>query len=216
MGWLRVWEGMPLLLNGFLYTVALALAGVVTSTVLGFVVYLLRAARLPVLGVVMKIYFEVFRGTPVLVQILFVYYGAAFVGIYGTPVFVALLVAITLHQATHISEIFRGGFEAVPRGQREAARSLSLSSFTITKDVVLPQAMRVIMPPLFGQYINLLKNTALASTIGAADLVRQGQGLIDRFGNPFEVYLVIAALYFAISYPLSLLVTHLEKRTQIS
>jgi polar amino acid transport system permease protein len=72
------------------------------------------------------------------------------------------------------------------------------------------------MPPLFGQYINLLKNTALASTIGAADVVRQGQGLIDRFGNPFEVYLVIAALYFAISYPLSLLVTHLEKRTQIS
>jgi polar amino acid transport system permease protein len=216
MGWVHVWEGMPLLLNGFLYTIALALAGVAASTVLGFVVYLLRAAHIPGLNIVLKVYFEVFRGTPVLVQILFIYFGAAFVGIYGMPVFVALLTAITLHQATHISEIFRSGFEAVPTGQREAARSLSLSRFTITKDVVLPQAMRVAMPPLFGQYINLLKNTALASTIGAADVVRQGQGLIDRFGNPFEVYLVIAALYFAISYPLSLLVTHLEKRTQIS
>jgi polar amino acid transport system permease protein len=213
MAWMSIWENSNLLFSGLGYTVGLTTVTIITSTMLGFIVALLRAAKIPFVGVLLRIYFEIFRGSPLLVQILFVYFGAAYLQMYGVSVFVAVSIAITLHQATYISEIFRAGFESVAPGQREAARSLGLSRLHVTKDVVLPQAMKVTLPPLFGQYISLVKNTSLASVIGAADLVRQGQGIIDRFGNPFEVFLVVAALYFIISYPMSLIATNLEKRT---
>jgi polar amino acid transport system permease protein len=101
----------------------------------------------------------------------------------------------------------------VPIGQREAATVLGLSRFHITKDVVFPQTLPVVLAPLFGQYLTLVKNTSLASVISYFDIVRQGQAIIDQGVNSFDVYLVVAALFFIISYPLSLVARALEKRT---
>jgi polar amino acid transport system permease protein len=213
MGWIEIWENRGLLLLGFSQTLSLTVVTVVTSTVLGFLVALVRVNRIPVLTPVVRVYLEIFRGSPPLVQILFVYFAAAYLNLTGVTVFLAVVIALTLFEATFISEIFRAGFEAVPLGQREAGRTLGLSRFSVTRDVVLPQTMTIVLPPLFGQYIALVKVTSLASVIGYADIVRQGQGIVDRFGNPFEVFTVVALLYFIISYPMSLIASHLEART---
>lgn len=213
MGWNDIWDNRQLLLLGFLFTLNLTVTTVISSTILGFLVAVARRARIPVLAQILRTYLEVFRGSPLLVQILFVYFGAAYLNIQGVSVFLAVTVAMTLYQGAYISEIFRAGFEAVPKGQLEAAITLGLSPFSRLKDVVLPQAMRVSLPPLFGQYIGLIKNTSLASVIGYADLVKQGQGIVDRFGSPFEVFLVIGVLYFILSYPFSLTARRLERKT---
>jgi polar amino acid transport system permease protein len=212
-GWIEIWDNRQLLLIGFLNTLSLTAVTVLTSTLLGFIVALVRSARVRFLSPALRVYIEVFRGSPLLVQILFIYFGAAYMRLDGVTVFVAVIIAITLYQGSYIAEVVRAGFEAVPHGQREAGRTLGLSRLAITRDIVLPQAMKVVLPPLFGQYISLVKHTSLASVIGFTDIIRQGQGIIDRFGNPFQVFLVVAVLYFVISYPMSLIARHLEKRT---
>lgn len=213
MGWAGIWESRELLLLGFWFTIILTVVTIITSTILGFIVALGRTARIPVLGLVLRGYLELFRGTPLLIQILFIYFGSAYLNLAGVTVFAAIVIAMTLYYGAYISEIFRAGFESVPNGQREAGRSLGLSRFHVVKDVIVPQTVAIVRPPLVGQWISLVKGTALASVIGYADLVRQGQGIIDRIGSPFAVFLVVAALYFVISYPMSLVERHLEKRT---
>lgn len=212
MGWHVIASNQHLLLSGFWFTIELTVASIVTSTVLGLIVALIRFLRVPVLAQAGRLYLEVFRGSPLLVQILFIYFGAAYLQIDAVTVFIAVLLALTLYQGAYISEIFRAGLESVPAGQWEAGRTLGLPRWRILKDIVLPQTVTVVLPPLFGQYIGLVKNTSLASVIGYADLTRQGQGIIDRFGNPFLVFLVVAIGYFIISYPLSLTARSLEKR----
>ena len=212
MGWDAIFASWGIFVTGFVATVVLSVATIVTSTILGLVVALLRAARVRGLGVPLRIYLEVFRGSPLLVQMLFIYFGAAYLGIRGVEAFVAALVALTLYEGALISEIFRAGIEAVPKGQREAARSLGLSRVEIDRYVVLPQTVPIVLPPLVGQYIGLVKDTALAMAIGYVELVRQGQAIIDRIGMPIEVFMVVAVIYFLICYPMSLLARRLELR----
>lgn len=212
MGWDAIISSWGIFVTGFVATVVLSVATIVTSTILGLVVALLRAARVRGLGVPLRIYLEVFRGSPLLVQMLFIYFGAAYLGIRGVEAFVAALVALTLYEGALISEIFRAGIEAVPKGQREAARSLGLSRVEIDRYVVLPQTVPIVLPPLVGQYIGLVKDTALAMAIGYVELVRQGQAIIDRIGMPIEVFMVVAVIYFLICYPMSLLARRLELR----
>jgi len=212
MGWNAIGSNHNLLLSGFWATIELTVASIVTSTVLGLIIALIRFLRVPVLTQVARVYLEVFRGSPLLVQILFIYFGAAYLNIDAVTVFIAVLLALTLYQGAYVSEILRAGLESVPAGQWEAGRTLGLPRWRILKDVVFPQTVTVVLPPLFGQYIGLVKNTSLASVIGYADLTRQGQGIIDRFGDPFLVFLVVAVGYFIISYPLSLTARSLEQR----
>jgi polar amino acid transport system permease protein len=211
-GWAQIWDYRDLLLQGFFATIVLVFASIGTSTILGFLVGLGRYARIPVLGTILRIYLEIFRGTPLLVQLLFVYFGAAYLRLDFVTVFAASLIAMTLFQGAYISEIFRAGFESVSVGQREAATTLGLSRFHVTKDVVFPQTLPVVLPPLFGQYLTLVKNTSLASVISYYEIVRQGQAIIDQAVNSFQVYLVVAAMFFVISYPLSLVARRLEKQ----
>lgn len=211
--WVQIWEYRDLLLQGIGATLLLTIVSMMTSTILGFLVGLGRYARIPVLGVVLRVYLEIFRGTPLLVQLLFVYFGAAYLRLDAVSVFIAALIAMTLYQGAYMSEVFRAGFESVPSGQREAATVLGMSRFNINKDVVFPQTLPVVLAPLFGQYLTLVKNTSLASVISYFDIVRQGQAIIDQGVNSFDVYLVVAALFFIISYPLSLVARALEKRT---
>jgi polar amino acid transport system permease protein len=212
-GWGFIWASRDLLFQGFIATLVLTAVTLVTSTLLGFLVGFGRYARIPGLNAILRTYLEIFRGSPLLVQLLFIYFGAAFLDIQGVTVFVAAALAITLYQGAYISEIFRAGFEAVPAGQREAGVTLGLSRFSITKDVVFPQTLPIVLPPLFGQYLTLVKNTSLASVISYFDIVREGQAVIDQGANSFYVYLVIAALYFIMSYPLSIASRNLERRT---
>ncbi|PFG29913.1 amino acid ABC transporter permease [Paramicrobacterium agarici] len=211
--WEQIWEFRGLLLEGFFATFVLTVVSILTSTVLGFLVGLGRYARVPILGLLLRIYLEVFRGTPLLVQLLFIYFGAAYLQLEGITVFIAALIGMTLYQGAYISEIFRAGFESVNAGQREAATTLGMSRLSIIKNVVFPQTLPVVLAPLFGQYLTLVKNTALASVISYYDIVRQGQVIINHGANSFDVYLVVAAMFFIISFPLSLAARALEKRS---
>lgn len=211
-GWQAIFDSSGILWSGFLGTLALSVATIATGTVLGLVVGILRAARIPGLRLPLRIYLEVFRGSPLLVQMLFIYFGAAYLGLRGVETFTAAVVALTLYEGALISEIFRAGIEAVPRGQREAARSLGLSRIQIERYVILPQTVSLVMAPLVGQYIGLVKDTALATAIGYFELVREGQAIIDRIGMPIPVFMVIAVIYFLICYPMSLVARHLELR----
>ena len=212
MGWGQIWDSRGILLLGLENTVWLSVLSIVTATIVGLVVGLLRTARLPVLGPLLRVYLEVFRGSPLLIQMLFIYFGSAYLGISGVSAFMAALLALTLYEGALVSEIFRAGIEAVPRGQRDAGRSLGLSRLAIQRDVVLPQTVPIVLPPLVGQYIGLVKDTALATIVGYAELVREGQAIIDRIAMPIQVFFVVGVIYFVICYPMSLAARRLEKR----
>jgi polar amino acid transport system permease protein len=213
VGWQGILNSSGILFAGFVGTVVLSIAAIVTGTILGLLVAVLRTAHIRGLGVPLRIYLEVFRGSPLLVQMLFIYFGAAYLGLRFVETFTAALIALTLYEGALISEIFRAGIEAVPKGQREASRSLGLSRVQIERYVILPQTVTIVLPPLVGQYIGLVKDTALAAAIGYFELVREGQAIIDRIGMPIEVFAVVSVIYFVICYPMSLFARRLELRT---
>jgi polar amino acid transport system permease protein len=212
MDWSVIWSNRELYVSGLWATVLLSLAAIATGTLLGLVVAAVRTSRIPVLAQLARGYLEVFRGTPLLIQMLFLYFGAAYLGLVGITVFGAALLALTLYQGAYIAEIFRAGIEAVPRGQWEAARVLGLPRFQTFLSVILPQTRAIVLPPLVGQYLSLIKDTSIAVVIGYVELVRQGQAVIDRVGDPATSYVAVAVLYFVICYPLSLLVRRMERK----
>ncbi|MEU0071493.1 amino acid ABC transporter permease [Streptomyces sp. NPDC006332] len=212
MDWSVIWSNRELYVSGLWATVLLSIAAIATGTLLGLVVAALRTSRIPVVAQLARGYLEVFRGTPLLIQMLFLYFGAAYLGLVGITVFGAALLALTLYQGAYIAEIFRAGIEAVPRGQWEAARVLGLPRVQTFFSVILPQTRPIVLPPLVGQYLSLIKDTSIAVVIGYVELVRQGQAVIDRVGDPGTSYLAVAALYFVICYPLSLFVRHMERK----
>ncbi|GGN34967.1 amino acid ABC transporter permease [Streptomyces fuscichromogenes] len=212
MDWSVIWSNRELYVSGLWATVLLSLAAIATGTLLGLVVAAVRTSRIPVLAQLARGYLEVFRGTPLLIQMLFIYFGAAYLGLVGITIFGAALLALTLYQGAYIAEIFRAGIEAVPRGQWEAARVLGLPRIQTFLSVILPQTRAIVLPPLVGQYLSLIKDTSIAVVIGYVELVRQGQAVIDRVGDPATSYLAVSVLYFVICYPLSLLVRHMERK----
>ncbi|MCL8017224.1 amino acid ABC transporter permease [Streptomyces sp. AS02] len=212
MDWSVIWSNRDLYVSGLWATVLLSIAAIATGTLLGLAVAAVRTSRIPVLAQLARGYLEVFRGTPLLIQMLFIYFGAAYLGLVGITVFGAALLALTLYQGAYIAEIFRSGIEAVPRGQWEAARVLGLPRIQTFQSVILPQTRAIVLPPLVGQYLSLIKDTSIAVVIGYVELVRQGQAVIDRVGDPATSYVAVAVLYFVICYPLSLLVRRMERK----
>jgi polar amino acid transport system permease protein len=216
MNWSVIWSNRELFTSGLWATVQLSAAAIVTGTLAGLVVAAVRTSRVPVLAQLARAYLEVFRGTPLLIQMLFIYFGAAYLNLAGITVFGAALLALTLYQGAYIAEIFRSGIEAVPKGQWEAARVLGLGRVRSFVSVVLPQTRAIVLPPLVGQYLSLIKDTSIAVVIGYVELLRQGQAVIDRAGDPATTYLAVAVLYFVICYPLSLVVRRMERKAVLA
>jgi polar amino acid transport system permease protein len=212
MDWSVISDNRDLYLSGLWSTVLLSLAAIATGTLAGLLVAAVRTSRVPVLAQLARGYLEVFRGTPLLIQMLFIYFGAAYLSGFDISVFGAALLALTLYQGAYIAEIFRAGIEAVPRGQWEAARVLGLGRVQTFTGVILPQTRAIVLPPLVGQYLSLIKDTSIAVVIGYVELLRQGQAVIDRVGDPATSYLAVAVLYFVICYPLSVLVRRMERK----
>lgn len=201
-----------LFLSGLARTVYLSAITITTSTLVGMLVGFLRAARPPGLRIVLRIYVEFFRGSPLLVQLLFIYFGAAYIGIRGVNTLIGAVAGLTLYEGAIASEIFRAGVEAVPRAQREAARMLGLGPLDTALRVLLPQAFRIISPALVGQEISLVKDTSLAAIIGFPELINQSQAVMGNVGEPMIVFTIAGALYFIICYPMSVLSQVLERK----
>lgn len=211
MNFSLVFDSFPLLFQGLLMTLLLSVASMIGSTIVGLIAATLRTSRLPVGSQIARVYVEIFRGSPLLITLLIVYYGVAYAG-YAMNVLVAAIIGISVYHGAYIAEIIRGGIEAVPHGQWEASRILGLSNAQTFTSVILPQTRKLVLPPLVGQYIALIKDTSLAFIIGLAELTRQGQSIVDRVGQPVLIYFLVAVIYFIICYPLSLWVQSLDRR----
>ena len=204
------WNEFELLVFAARWTIVLAIIAFVGGGIGGLVVALLRTAGSRVARTAMIVFIRVFQGTPLLMQLFLAYFGMAIVGVNVNPL-IAAMIALTAHASAYLGEIWRGCIQAVPRGQTEAATTLGLHYFARMRYVVLPQAARIAVPPTVGFLVQLLKETSLASIIGFVELTRQGQIITSVTFRPFLVYGLVAALYFAMCWPLSLGARRMER-----
>lgn len=204
---------MPEILRGAVITIELTLCVSILCLIVGLVIALMRLSRLRIVRLAAGVYVEALRGTPLLLQLFYVYFVLPAVGL-RIPGFTAGVIALTLNYSAYVSEVYRAGIKAVPKGQVEAAHALGLSRGRTMRLVVLPQAMRIAIPPLGNYFISLFKDTALASTITVHELMFSGQDIASTNFQYFAVYTIIGAIYLFMSYPGSLLVQHLERRME--
>jgi polar amino acid transport system permease protein len=204
----------PLLLEGLGVTVMLGLVSIVAGLVSGLLMALLRLYGPAPLRVLARVYIDVFRSIPLLVLLVLVYYALPFVGVRFTS-FTAAALALSMVSCAYTAEIFRAGIEAIPKGQFEAADAIGLSFFSSMRDVILPQAFRIVVPPLTSNCINVLKDTALASVVAMPDLLKQATQAQALAANPTPL-IGAAVLYLLLLLPLVRLVGYFETRHRAS
>lgn len=203
-------NSFPLLVSGLRITLFLGVVAIVAGLVLGLIVALTRLYGIKPARIVSKVYIDIFRSIPILVLLIVVYYALPFVGLRLSP-FMSAALALTLVSGAYTAEIFRAGIEAIPRGQFEASQALGLSYKHMMADVVLPQAVRIVIPPLTNNCINVMKDTALASVVAMPDLLKQATQAQALEANPTPL-IVAALMYIAILWPLVYMVGRMEKK----
>lgn len=206
-----VLDALPYLLRGALNTLGLALAVMAVGTAGGLVLGLLRFTPWRWLTRTLAAVTEVVRAVPLLLLLFFIFFGMPALGL-RLPTFPAAVLAMSLWMMVNTAEVVRGGVQSIGRGQFEAARSSGLSELQTMGFVILPQAVRRMLPPYIGLCTILVKDTSLAAIIGVFELTRASQETIERTFRSFEIYLVAAAIYFAICFPLTQLAQRAEAR----
>ena len=202
---------LPALLRGVGLTLVIAAIGVSGGLALGIAAGFARAYAVPVFAQACRIYMDTIRGTPLLVQILFLFFGLP--SIVGCPIppLAASIAAIMVNSGAYFGEVIRGAVEAIPRGQIEAARSLGLSWPGTIRHVVWPQAILLALPGLGNQLVTSLKDTSLLAVIGVEELTRNGQVIIAATFRAFEVWVLVALLYLVLTSVALLLLRRIEQ-----
>jgi polar amino acid transport system permease protein len=203
------WSEFELIVLAVRWTIVLAVIAFIGGGIGGLVVALLRTSSSRIALTLTIVFIRVFQGTPLLMQLFLAYFGMSIVGLDVDPL-VAAMIALTAHASAYLGEIWRGCIEAVPAGQSEAATALGLRYFNRMRYIVLPQAARIAVPPTVGFLVQLLKETSLASIIGFVELTREGQIINSVTFRPFLVFGLVAAIYFIMCWPLSLVARRLE------
>ncbi|WP_225182310.1 amino acid ABC transporter permease [Pectobacterium aroidearum] len=207
-----VWDNIPVLLKGLGVTLELWLLAGVLGTVLGLVFGLFRVFGKRWLSLPARVFVEIFRNTPVLIQLIWFYYAfPVLVGIQFST-FAAAALALTLYSAAYCTEIFRAGLQSIDHGQWEGAKALGMRQAVILRRVVLPQVLRNMLPALTNRMIELAKVTSLASILAVNELMYQGRLLSSTYYRPLEILTVVALLYFILIWPGSYLAARLERR----
>jgi len=209
LNWDVLKSSLPLLLSGLKVTLLLGLVSVVAGLVLGLVIALIRLYALRPIRLIAVVYIDLFRSIPLLVLLILVYFALPFVGISLSP-FASAAMALTIVSSAYTAEIFRAGIEAVPKGQFEASQALGLRYRHMMSDIILPQAIRIVIPPLTNNCINVIKDTALASVVAMPDLLKQATQAQALEANPTPL-IVAALMYIALLWPLVLLVGRFGK-----
>lgn len=206
-----LWDILRNLLLATRWTVVLSAAAFLGGAVVGLAVLLARIAKRRRLRRTAEHYIALFQGTPLLMQLFLVFFGLPRIGIRIDP-WLAAVLALTLFASAYLAEIWRGGVEAIPRGQWEAAEALGLHPLAVLRLVVLPQAFRITAAPVVGFLVQLVKATALTSIIGFEELMRAANAVVNATFQPFTVYGFVAVIYFALCYPLTHYTRWLEAR----
>jgi His/Glu/Gln/Arg/opine family amino acid ABC transporter permease subunit len=206
-------ENIGPLLGGLLLTVELTFVVITLSLVCALVVALAGMSRLAPLRWLVKAYIEVIRGTPLLLQLIYVYYVLPEIGI-RLNAFTAGVLALTLNYSAYISEVYRSGIQAIAKGQHDAAAALGMTRALAMRRIILPQAIRIVVPALGNYFIGLFKDTALCSAVSIQELVFTAQVHAALNFQYFTLYTVVAAMYFLVSFPAARLVGYLERVTR--
>ncbi|WP_210447458.1 amino acid ABC transporter permease [Vibrio crassostreae] len=210
---IKEWRLGPIL-EGVITTVKISFWSLIIALVLGLVIGLMRISLNPALKKLSIIYIEIIRGTPLLVQIFIVYF---FIGtVLDIERFAAGVIALSVFTSAYVAEIVRSGIQSIPKGQMEAARSLGMNYPKAMVYVILPQAFKRTLPPLAGQFINLIKDSSLVSVISITDLTKAGREVVSSSFAPFEVWFTIAILYLVLTSSLSWAIQILEKKLSAS
>jgi len=207
-------RSLPFFLKGLWMTVAVSGLSLIAGTIIGSIWGILRSSRNKVLRSIIGAWVDLIRGTPFLVQVFIIFFILPSAGI-ELEAFPAAVIALTNMGACFICEIVAGGIMAVPSGQREAATASGLASFQQLRYIVLPQALRTILPPLVGQYVLIVKDSSVVSAIGVVDVTRVGWLTVQRIPEGLMVFGLVGLLYFAICYPLINLSNLLERRMTV-
>lgn len=210
--WGIVPRAMPALLKGLQLTLLITAAVIVLGFLLGVFVAAGRLARSPMINKPVAAYIEFFRGTPALIQLVWIYYCLPIVIGLELPSIASIILALTLNVGAFYGEAIRAGIQAVPRDQSESADILGLSYVDKMRYVILPQALRIIIPVVLSQSISLFKDTALVSTLGVADLMYQARVVATETYRPLEILTVAAMLYFVLAFPCTIATRVLELR----
>jgi polar amino acid transport system permease protein len=200
------------LLEGLLITLQISAISLVFALLIGLLIALLRLSDGPLARLFARIYLETVRNTPLLIQIFFIYFVIG--PVLGLQRFPSAILALSLFEGAYASEIFRSGILSIDSGQREAGYSLGLNNYLTYRHIILPQALRNILPPLTSQAISLIKDSALVSTIAIYDLTMQAQTIIAETFLSFEIWFTIALMYLFVTISLSFVVSIMEKRLQ--
>lgn len=208
-------ELFPLFLKGLAMTSKIAFISLITCTVFGVILGTFRAQKRGIMKRLVSIYVSFVRGTPFVVQVFIVFFIFPEWGL-QLEAFPAALLAMAIMGSGFVCEIVAGGIEAINKGQWEAAASSGLSGYQQLRLVILPQAMKIILPPLVGQYVLLIKDTSVVSVIGVMELTRVGWVTVVRIPEGLMVFTLVGILYFVISYPLVLFSNYLERRMAVS
>jgi polar amino acid transport system permease protein len=203
------------LLRGFGWTVVLSLVAFAGGGLLGFVLALGRVYAPGPLRTAAMLYIKLIQGTPLLILLSLAYFGLPALGLVVEPL-TAAAIGLSVYVSAYLAEIWRGSLEAVPRTQAEAAECLALNWSQRLVHVILPQAMKIATPPTVGFMVQIVKNTSLASAIGFVELARAGQVINNATFRPLIVFVLIAALYFVLCYPLSAWSRRLERMFHVA
>lgn len=212
-------------LEGTKITIVLSLITIVFGVIFGIIFALMRISNNPILKSIAAIYIEFIRGTPVMVQLFIVYYGLSEIGIEFPDIYVlgssfpdlmAGAIALSINSSAYVAEIIRAGIQAVDKGQMEAARSLGLDYATSMNSIILPQAVKNILPALGNEFIAIIKESSIVSIIGIHELMFNTDTVRGNTFIPFEPLLITAAIYFIITFSLSSIVRAFERRLKTS
>ena len=206
------YDNIRFLISGLNVTLIISVLSIFFSLVIGLLISLLGLGTNKFLQVFNRTYIEVFRSIPLLVLLLWVYYGLPIVvGISLSP-FIAGIVSLALSDSAFEAEVFRAGIQSIPKGQRDAARSIGLNKYQAMRLVIFPQALRVILPAIGNQFVYVVKMSSLVSIIGLADLTRKANELVVSVYRPLEIYTFLVIEYLVLILVISYLVRKLENK----
>ena len=217
---------IPTFIDGMIVTVVLSLMTVFLGSIIGLVATFLQQSQKKSLKAVANIYTQVIRGTPLLVQLYIWLYGLPLIGIslptlpflgdvYGSREFLTAVVALSINSGAYICELLRGGLESIDKGQMEAGRSLGLSRKETMKSVIIPQAIRVVLPGLGNEFIAMIKESSIVSVVGIFDVMYTSNIVKAATYSIFEPLIIVAIIYFFLTYSLTGFMKQLEKRLSV-
>ena len=203
---------MPQLLLGLKVTLQMTVVSLALAVVVGMASCMFSISKVKPLNWISGVYLSIIRGTPLMVQSFFIYFGLTAALDFRISIFKAAVIVLCLNAGAYLSEIFRSGIAAVNKGQMEAARSLGLPYGVAMRKVILPQAIRIVIPSVLNQFIITLKDTSILSAIGCMELMKQSMMIVSRNFHSFETYAVIAVMYYVVVMVLTKIFKIIERR----